>query len=60
MTTKRKYPVGIQSFEKLRTQGHLYVDKTSLVYTFIDAIKTFYAGVPYKKKRNSLKRDNFY
>ena len=27
-----KYPVGIQSFEKLRTSGFLYVDKTRLMY----------------------------
>ena len=32
MTIKRKYPVGIQSFEKLRTEGYLYVDKTHLIY----------------------------
>ena len=32
---KRKYPVGIQSFEKLRTEGYLYVDKTPLVYKMI-------------------------
>lgn len=28
----RKLPVGIQSFEKLRRQGYLYVDKTAFVY----------------------------
>lgn len=27
-----KYPIGIQSFEKLRENGMLYVDKTDLVY----------------------------
>lgn len=26
------YSIGIQSFEKLRTGGYLYVDKTSFVY----------------------------
>ena len=30
MAAKRKYPVGIQSFESLRTDGYLYVDKTPL------------------------------
>lgn len=35
MAAKRKYPVGIQSFEKLRTEGYLYVDKTPLVYKMI-------------------------
>ena len=28
----RKLPIGIQSFEELRTEGYLYVDKTALVY----------------------------
>lgn len=27
-----KYPIGIQSFEKLRDNGFVYVDKTALVY----------------------------
>lgn len=31
-TMSRKLPIGIQSFEKLRTGGYLYVDKTELVY----------------------------
>lgn len=28
----RKYPVGIQNFEKLRRDGYCYVDKTELIY----------------------------
>lgn len=35
MATKRKYPVGIQSFEKLRKEGYLYVDKTPFIYKMI-------------------------
>ena len=35
MATKRKYPVGVQSFEKLRKEGYLYVDKTPLIYKMI-------------------------
>ncbi len=35
MATKRKYPVGIQSFEKLRQEGYLYIDKTPLIYKMI-------------------------
>ena len=27
-----KYPLGIQTFENLRTEGYLYMDKTALVY----------------------------
>ena len=28
----RLYPIGIQSFEKLREKNFLYVDKTDMVY----------------------------
>ena len=35
MAVKRKYPVGIQSFEKLRTDGYIYVDKPPLIYKMI-------------------------
>ena len=32
MIQERIYPVGIQDFEKLRTKGAVYVDKTDLIY----------------------------
>lgn len=35
MVAKRKYPVGIQGFEKLRKEGYLYIDKTALIYKMI-------------------------
>ena len=35
VAAKRKYPVGIQSFERLRTDGYLYIDKTPLIYKMI-------------------------
>ena len=31
-TTERKYPVGIQTFERLRMENYLYIDKTDLVW----------------------------
>lgn len=30
-----KYPIGIQSFEKLREGGFVYADKTALVYDLV-------------------------
>ena len=33
----RKYPIGIQSFEKLRRGQYIYVDKTDLVYQLATA-----------------------
>ena len=35
MEQTRKYPVGIQDFEKLRTNGCVYVDKTDLIYQLV-------------------------
>ncbi|MDE6338512.1 MAG: ATP-binding protein [Muribaculaceae bacterium] len=34
-TARVKYPIGIQSFEKLREENYLYVDKTAFLYSII-------------------------
>ena len=31
----RKLPIGIQSFEKLRTEGYCYIDKTAHIYNMV-------------------------
>ena len=31
-----KYPIGIQSFEKIRKDGFVYVDKTALIYDLVN------------------------
>ena len=31
-TNNRRLPVGIQSFEKIRKEGYLYVDKTDIIW----------------------------
>ena len=35
MNIRMKYPIGIQSFEKIRKEGFVYVDKTDLVYKMV-------------------------
>ena len=35
MSTPRKMPIGIQSFEKLRNEGYVYVDKTQYVWSLV-------------------------
>ena len=30
-----KYPIGIQSFDRIRQEGYLYVDKTALIYDLV-------------------------
>jgi hypothetical protein len=46
MTAKRKYPVGIQSFESLRKDGYLYIDKTPLIYKMITEGKPYFLSRP--------------
>ena len=31
-----KYPIGIQDFEKLRSEGYLYVDKTEIIFRLVN------------------------
>ena len=30
-----KYPIGIQSFDKIINEGYLYIDKTELIYDLV-------------------------
>lgn len=42
----RKLPIGIQSFEDLRREGYLYVDKTALVYRLVTTGKPYFLSRP--------------
>lgn len=42
----RKYPVGIQSFESIRKDGYVYVDKTPLIYKMITEGKPYFLSRP--------------
>ena len=42
----RKYPVGIQSFHSIRTDGYVYVDKTPLIYKMITEGKPYFLSRP--------------
>ena len=46
MNFPRKLPVGIQSFEKLRRDGYLYVDKTAFVRQLIQSSNTYFLSRP--------------
>ena len=41
-----KYPVGVQSFSKLREDGYLYVDKTETIYSLIRSGGYFFLARP--------------
>ena len=46
MEQLRKLPIGIQSFEKLRTQGCLYVDKTAIIYEMASSSIPYFLSRP--------------
>ena len=41
-----KYPIGIQTFENIRTEGYAYVDKTALVYKLVSEGKYYFLSRP--------------
>ncbi len=45
MTTMRKLPIGIQSFENIRNENYLYVDKTALIYQLVTKGKPYFLVV---------------
>ena len=50
----RKYPIGIQSFEDLRREGYLYVDKTALIYRLITTGKPYFLSRPHRFGKSLL------
>ena len=40
-----KYPIGIQSFEKIRQEGFVYVDKTDIIYRLVQG-SVYFLGRP--------------
>lgn len=41
-----KYPIGIQSFEKIRNEGFVYVDKTALIYRMANEGSYYFLSRP--------------
>ena len=41
-----KYPIGMQSFEQIREDGFVYVDKTALVYDLVTTGKIYFLSRP--------------
>lgn len=44
--TPVRYPIGIQSFEKLRKLDYLYIDKTDLIYNLVTTNKNIFLKRP--------------
>lgn len=41
-----KYPIGVQSFEKLREEGFVYVDKTALIHKLVNEGTAYFLSRP--------------
>ena len=41
-----KYPIGIQTFSRIREDGYVYVDKTALVYQLVTTGKIYFLNRP--------------
>jgi hypothetical protein len=54
MSELQNLPIGIQSFEKLRTGGYLYVDKTALVYQLATSGSYFFLSRPRRFGKSML------
>ena len=46
VTFGRKLPIGIQTFEDIRTQGYLYIDKTALIWKIVNQGKPYFFSRP--------------
>ena len=44
--SNRLYPIGVQSFEKLRKDGYLYIDKTALVHKLVTTGSYYFLSRP--------------
>lgn len=40
------YPIGIQNFEKIRSEGYYYVDKTALIYRLVKTGSYYFLSRP--------------
>jgi len=41
-----KYPIGIQSFEKIITGSYVYIDKTDLIYELVNGGNVYFLCRP--------------
>ena len=43
---RRKFPIGVQSFEDIRRENAIYVDKTAFVYRLVSEGKYYFLARP--------------
>lgn len=52
-----KYPIGIQSFDKIREDGYIYVDKTALIYDLVKNGNIYFLSRPRRKQQSEGRVD---
>ncbi len=57
-----KFPIGLQSFEIMREEGYLYIDKTDLVYDLVHSLRYVFLSRPRRFGKSLLLStiDNYY
>ncbi|MDR1120328.1 MAG: AAA family ATPase, partial [Dysgonamonadaceae bacterium] len=50
----KNLPIGIQSFESLRSDNYLYVDKTELIYRLVTTGKIYFLSRPRRFGKSML------
>jgi hypothetical protein len=56
MEQEPKYPVGVQSFEKIRRTGAVYVDKTAIIYKLTHTFDSVFLSRPRRFGKSLLTR----
>ncbi len=46
MHKREEYPIGIQSFSKIRKEGYIYVDKTEYIHKLVTSYQYYFLGRP--------------
>ena len=54
-----KYPIGMQSFDQIREEGFVYVDKTALVYDLVTQGKIYFLSRPRRQPNATAKPPQF-
>ena len=44
--SRRKYPIGVQTFERIVEEGYVYIDKTALIYDLVTSGKVYFLSRP--------------
>ena len=50
-----KYPIGIQTFSRIRENGYVYIDKTALIHQLVSRGSIYFLSTPSLAKLSPLK-----